>query len=405
MEELAKNLAKKRIGIDARLSGKKHAGIGRYIENLLVRLPLEKPEIKWVYFFYDKKQLAELTQVFSQLSEKEKLGVTAGDFLSRFEVVYAPISHYSWTEQKEMPRILEAEKLDLLHVPHFNIPLFYRGKIVITIHDLLWHEKKGLMATTLSPRVYWLKYILYRFLVGQAVKKTQKILVPTETTAKHVLHYYPRVKDKIIVTKEGFYQPTPGIFLDSNSHIEEEKFSVKFDLPKKYLLYVGSLYPHKNIEVVLKSLSKYLTKIELIIVGSRSIFLEKTKEMVADLNLEKRVHFLGFVDDNELAKIYQRALVLIQPSFWEGFGLTGLEAMNFKTPVLASNIPVFHEVYGEAALFFDPQSSKDLAKKIEELTPELREKMIKRGEVQTQIYDWQKMTYETLRVYQQILRS
>lgn len=397
-------LHKKRIGIDARLSGKKNAGIGRYIENLLVRLPLEKPEIKWVYFFYDKKQLAELTQVFGQLNEKEKMGVTAADFLSRFEVIYAPISHYSWSEQKQMPAIFEAANLDLLHIPHFNVPLFYRGKIVITIHDLLWHEKKGLTATTLSPMVYWLKYGLYRFLVGQAVRKAIKILVPTQTTAEHVGYYYPKVAGKIVVTKEGFYRSRNEN--KSANELQELRDKInKISLPTEFLLYVGSLYPHKNVEVILQSLAKYLPDKKLVIVGARSIFLEKTQKIVAKLKLEKRVLFLGFVDDEELAIIYQQSLALIQPSFWEGFGLTGLEAMSFGAPVIASDIPVFHEVYAQAALYFDPNSAKDLAERIEQLTPNQRKKMIALGRQQIQSFDWQKMVHQTWQVYKQALKK
>ena len=383
-----------RIGIDARLSGKKHAGIGRYVENLLIRLPLLKPNVKWVYFFYDKTQLAELMQVFGQLSEEEQAGVSVAEFLKNVEVRYAPIKHYSLKEQKEMPKVFRGASLDLLHVPHFNIPLFYRGKIVITIHDLLWHEKKGLEATTLKPWMYWLKYAFYRLITGTAIRRAKKIFVPAETTARHILSFYPKVAEKIVITKEGFYRPVGR---------SVERTSKKLGDLKDYLLYVGSLYPHKNVEVILEAMAGELAEQELVVVGARNVFLETIKKKVKELDLERRVHFLGFVDDDELAVIYRKAKVLIQPSFWEGFGLTGLEAIAFGTSILVSDIEIFHEVYGQAAWFFNPNSAIELAEKIKSLTGKQREVLQSLGRRQLLKYDWQKMSLVTVENYEKVL--
>jgi hypothetical protein len=142
------------IGIDCRLAGKKHAGIGRYIENLVIRLPKVAKEqkdnrqtIKWVYFFYDQSQANEISD---QIPESNR---------STIKTVIAPIRHYSLAEQVKLPAIFKKENLDILHVPHFNVPILYAGKLVVTIHDLLWHERKGLHVTTLHPFLYWLTYL------------------------------------------------------------------------------------------------------------------------------------------------------------------------------------------------------------------------------------------------------
>src|SRR5260221_9542612 len=179
----------KKIGIDCRLAGIHHAGIGRYTENLIKRLPALGPEFQWVFFFSNQKQVEEVL----------------GDLVThpQVQVVIAPIRHYSLAEQLQLPGMFIQQKLDLLHIPHFNVPLLYYGKLVITIHDLLWHEYRGLGVTTLSPWLYYLKYGGYRFVVSQAVRKASKILVPAETIKQTLLRFYPILSDKIVVTKEG----------------------------------------------------------------------------------------------------------------------------------------------------------------------------------------------------------
>ena len=387
-----------RIGLDARLSGKQHAGIGRYIENILARLPLLAPQIKWVYFFASKNQLAELMATFAALPEAKNVSVT--DFFSRLEIHYLPVKHYSLAEQRQLPGIFEAAELDLLHVPHFNIPLFYRGSLVVTIHDLLWHEKKGLQTTTLPAWQYYLKYSFYKLVVGRAIKRALEIFVPTQTVKKSVLRHYPRTQtNKIKITPEGFYLAQP----------EPLSSALKAKLPpvgKANLLYVGSLYPHKNLEVVLQALQQLPadTNFHLLIIGSRDVFSQKVKARVQELKIGHLVTFLGYVPDAQLVTLYQQSLALIQPSLSEGFGLTGLEAMAAKTLVLASDIPIFHEVYGEAAIYFDPHNAADFLQKLTDLEPATRRAQLQKGLTQTTKYDWQKTATLTLNGYQKILK-
>ena len=226
-----------RVGIDARLAGKKHAGIGRYIENLLLRLPKIAPEVSFTYFFYEH-------QTFSNVA-----------------IELVPIRHYSLKEQLQCPKYFRRQNLDLLHIPHFNVPILYRQKIVITIHDLLWHEYQGPEVTTLSPWQYWLKHQVYFIVVAQAMKRAAGIFVPTETIKKTVLKYYPFTRNKIVVTKEGV-----STAYQVQSHTQH--------IIKKQLIYVGSLYPHKNIRLVIDALS-VLQDYVLLLVGTRTVFQEE----------------------------------------------------------------------------------------------------------------------------------
>ena len=364
-------MSEKRIGIDCRLAGVKHAGIGRYVASLVTEL-LKQPvaNLKYVLFFFDQAQ-AE--------------AVLGKDIASpRLEIVLAPIKHYGLSEQWQLPRIYQAAKLDLLHVPHWNVPLFYRGQLVITVHDLLWHQQKGLHMTTLPAWQYALKYLIYLYVVKQAVKKAKSIFVPAATIAETVAHYYPFAKNKIVVTKEGV--------------AKEYRLNKEPKRVAKQLVYTGSLYPHKNLSLVIRSLHK-LSKYKLLIVGSRSVFQDQVQNLIKRYKVKDQVQMLGYLDDQALCALYQSSSALVQPSLSEGFGLTGLEAMAAGTPVLASDIPIFKEIYQDAAIFFDPRSTTSFCQAVKNLELNKRAELIGRGQKVAAQYQWSKMAQTTLSNY------
>lgn len=380
-----------RLGIDCRLAGSENAGIGRYCENLLretIKINQEKNLFHLVLFFRNLNQAKEVLGVdYYQNPQKYHLTIELVD-----------IRHYSLREQFCLPKIYRRAKLDLLHVPHFNIPIFYRRNLVITIHDLLWHQQKGMEVTTLKPLVYYAKYLAYLFVVKQAVKQAKFILVPAQTIKKTVSHYYPQVQDKIIVTKEGIAEPYQNnLNLVSAQNLAKKRI-------KKQLVYTGSLYPHKNIVLVLKALKK-LPKYQLLVVGSRDVFQTQVRKMVARYKVKRQVKFLGYVPDQKLIKIYQESMALVQPSLSEGFGLTGIEAMASGTAVLASDIPIFHEIYQDQAFYFDPKDPASFISALEKVEFAKREKIIKKNLALVKQYRWQDLAELSCRVYLTILQS
>lgn len=374
-----------RVGLDCRLAGSQHAGIGRYTENLLRELlnltcqPKLQNRITWILFFYDRTQAQE---VLGSLLKSDNV-----------EVIYAPIRHYSLREQLQMPAIFRRAKLSILHIPHFNLPIFYRGKLVITIHDLLWHQQKGLMVTTLNPIQYFLKYLAYRYVSSRAVRQAGKILVPSQTIKETVLRYYPQVAKKIVLSPEG---------LAPVYQAESKKTQLPVGRVKKQLVYTGSLYPHKNLSLVIKALSK-LPRYKLLIVGARSVFRERTKALVARYKVKQQVKFLGYLKDEALLKLYQQSLALVQPSLSEGFGLTGLEAMASKTLVLASDISVFREIYGPAAFYFDPQSVDAFLQALHRAELSKRKEQLKLGLKIAKQYNWQQLAHITCKTYLELI--
>jgi len=271
----------------------------------------------------------------------------------------------------------------------------YNKPLVVTIHDLLWHEYRGSTVTTLHPLLYWPKYWMYRFVTQRAVARAKKIFVPTQTVKDTVARYYPQVAQKVAVTYEG-------IGTELVSYAPKLKSVAR---EKKHLLYVGSLYPHKNISLVLAALRE-MPDYVLEIVGSRNVFQEKIMQEVSELNHENQVIFSGRLSDEDLAREYASATALIQPSLSEGFGLTGLEALAFNTPVIASDIPIFHEVYQDAAEYFSkhsPQSFRDAVKLVEK--PAVRTTLQKNAKRVQKMYSWDTLAIETVAGYTETLRS
>ncbi len=364
-----------RIGIDARLAGPKHAGIGRYSENLIKRLiefslqKEDKTKIKFILFFFDLNQAKEVL----------------GDLFSskNIEIITTGIKHYGLREQFILPGFYKKAALDLLYVPHWNVPIAYKGKLVITIHDLLWYEQKGTNATTLKPWIYLIKYFAHKYVSRKAAKKALSIFVPAETVKDTVIRYYPFAKNKIIVSKEGI----ASIYQKS---LEEKSSPNQNQRIKKQLIYTGSLYPHKNLKIIIKSLKK-LPKYKLLIASSRSIFQSQIQTLISNYKVKNQVVFLGFVPDEKLISIYQESTALVQPSLSEGFGLTGIEAMASHTPVLASNIKVFKEIYQDAAFFFDPNSSSSFITALENLESGNRKKVVDEGLKVAGQYSFDKM--------------
>jgi len=175
-----------------------------------------------------------------------------------------------------------------------------------------------------------------------------------------------------------------------------------------YLLYVGNAYPHKNLNRLLKTFNVILKKkpdLGLILVGKIDYFYERTRKQAEKLGLDGKVTFAGELSDKELIKTYQNGLAYVFPSLSEGFGLPGLEAMKQNLPVVSSDKDPLPEVYGPAAVYFNPESVQDMAEKILQVITNnlLREKMKILGQNQIKKYSWDKCAKQVLEIYKQVL--
>lgn len=367
-----------KIGIDVRLWGTQHAGIGRYTEELVRNLQDIDTDIEYV--------------LFCRKNDSDKIPVKAN-----WRRVVADIPHYTLREQVLLPGIFKRENLDLLHVPHFNVPIRYKGRFIVTIHDILWHQMKGLNFTTLPAPLYLIKHLGYRAVVKNAVSRAEKIIVPSKSVKTDLIKTFNVAEAKIAVIYEG---------------ISTLQFSYarayKNGILRQYILYVGSLYPHKNVESVVRAL-KLVPNAQslvpnLVVVCGRSIFWEKFKKFIEKENAQSFVKLVGYVSDKELGALYKNAQAFVFPTLSEGFGLPGLEAMAAGTPVVCSDIPVLHEIYGDAVLYFNPRDANDITNKIMQIlaNEKLRAELVSKGKSKVKLYSWRKMAEETLKVYKTV---
>ncbi len=366
---------KSHIVIDARLYGPKHTGIGRYTKNLLVALS-KLPDFKnysFTLIIYPKLEL----------EIKKDLG-------NNFNYVTTNIRHYSLNEQLFLPFLIYRLHPTLVHFTHFNKPIFYFGKSIVTIHDLIKHFFKGRLTTTKNISLYWLKHLFYLILTNITIKNNT-ILVPSNYWRDYIIKKFHISPDKITTTHEAV-DPT---------FLEKLTKNPKPTKPSNYVIYTGNLYPHKNIEIILKALTK-MPDLKLKIICARSFFTQRIEQLIKQYKINKQVEFLGYLPDAKFKQIYSQALALVHPSLMEGFSLTGLEAMSLGCPVISSNSSCLPEIYQKSVLYFDPKNSDDLISQIKKLqnNPKLREKFIKLGYQQVQKYSWTKTATQTLNVYQ-----
>ena len=320
-----------KIAIDARFYGTGHTGLGRYTTNVMRYLP--------------KYLQGQTLQVLLRDAEYDEF--PTGKNIVK---VRAEIPHYSLGEQLLLPRLLHSLNSDLLYTLHFNAPLLSRVPKIVTVHDLIKSHFTGPDTTTHTPWLYALKRAGYNQVIKHTLDSAQDIIVPSNTVKNDILALFPVVKPERI---HPIPEAPDAIFRSPNLR------STIYDLPSKYVLFVGNAYPHKNLSVLLKAMQQ-LPEYELVIVAKSSTFLSRT---LAPFD-QTRIHVLSNLQDDELVSVYQKAALLVTPSYMEGYGLVGLEALMVGTPVVASNIPVYREVYGDKVIYFDLTSPKDLIRAI-----------------------------------------
>ena len=367
-----------KIGIDARFYDE--SGVGRYLRNLIKSLSV-----------LDKRN-----QYYILLLQKDYEGFTEN---KNFKKILADFKWYGFAEQFSLPNLLRQLNLDLVHFPHFNVPIFYRGKFVVTIHDLIHQHHSMSRSTTLDPFTFRIKQMGYRKVFKVATSKSQKILVPSKSVQQLLVAEWNVIKDKIIITPEAVDANILKI-VDKMVKNDYEKILNKFKIKKPYLFYVGNAHPHKNVEGLIEAflvLQQRYPSLKLVLSGYDHYFWQRLKQE----NQHKDIIYAGFVTDDELVALYKGAAVFVLPSFEEGFGIPILEAMVCGCPVVASRAGSLPEVGGEACLYFDPALPEDMVEKISRVLDDdgLRQQLIKRGSKRYKQFSWQKLAEKTLEVY------
>ncbi len=295
---------------------------------------------------------------------------------------------------------LTAQKLykdyKLIHFPDYATPALYKGKKIATIHDMAMH--------TMSDKRTFMQNMTKNILLKNTIAHADKLICVSEFSRRELLNYYPKVEDKIEVIYEGI--EIPEIHMN---YYEEIKVLEKFNILKnKYILYVGTIAPHKNIKKLIQGFNYAKDKIpdyKLLIAGKRGWMYDEVFKEVEVLELQNKVVFTDFVSDIELEVLYKNADLFVSVSLYEGFGFPPLEAMGRGVPVLISDIEIFKEICSDAAIYCNPNELEDIGHKIIQILNDknLQEELVKRADERIKLFDWKKAAKDTYNLYLEVL--
>lgn len=316
-----------------------------------------------------------------------------------FTVIEADFQEFRFSEQIGFLRFLNTLNADLVHFTMPHHPILYRKPFVTTIHDLTMFSPMATPGSTVKSSLsYKLKLPVYSYVFKRSVRRAKHVITPSKNTKVELIKKVSRLDpEKVTITYESADK------ISANAEPIEKLEG------KDFLFFVGRAWPYKNIKTLIDGYTiakKEHPELQLALAGKKESFYDELKAY-AENKGSKDVHFLGFVNKGELRWLYENTTAYVFPSFAEGFGLPGLEAMKQGTPVLSSNYTCLPEIYGEGALYFDPTNPGQLAGLVSKLIthPDLRKQLIKDGEKQTEKYSWAKMAKQTHRIYMDALNQ
>jgi glycosyltransferase involved in cell wall biosynthesis len=358
-----------KITIDVRML---HAsGIGVYLRNLVPRLMRLRP--------------ADRFCLIGKAADRED---TCWNGLPSFEWKDCEAPIYSLRQQWQLLGCIPKDT-DLYWSPHFDIPALYRGKLLVTVHDVFHLAMPELVG---GPH----KRLYARWMYGNAVRKADAIIAISQFTKGELVRLAKAPEGKIHTIHNGVDESWFQVPKGENPH------------PKPYFLYAGNIKPHKNLRRLLEAFRLVQDKVlqDLVLTGQIEGFLtgdDEVKRLAESFG--GRVALVGTMALPELQRYFANADALIFPSLYEGFGLPPLEAMACGCPVAASTAASIPEVCGEAALYFDPLDVQEMADKMVRLVQDqgLRKELMAKGSKRARDFSWDECAQRTNAVMDQVL--
>jgi glycosyltransferase involved in cell wall biosynthesis len=365
-----------KIAFDLRRIG--NPGIGRYMKCLVEALTAQTPENEYLLILPpDGDDLVDAPGA---------------------EKICSPVKYYSVREQMELPRILSRHKVDLLHSPHFLLPLLRPCPAVATIHDVIYLACPQDLPSR-AGRLY------YRAMMNACARIATRIITDSEHSRSEIVRYLHADPEKIDVI-------CPGVdtsFQRVTDAVQLAAVRSRFGIDREFILCVGIYKPRKNHAGLLRAFQRCLAngiQAQLVIAGPMAEGEAALRRLAAELGVAERVVFTGFVDDADLCALYSAARVCVAPSLYEGFGFTVLEAMACGAPVVCSRATSLPEVAGKAALYFEPHDPEEMASQLVHAFSDdaLRASLIQQGRQNQQRFSWAETARLTLAVYHQALQ-
>ena len=286
--------------------------------------------------------------------------------------------------------------MDLVHAVSLGYPVATRKPYVVTVHDIgpLSHPE------FFSNTAPW----IMKQSLKQALKKADAIVCVSHSTANELSDYVGNnLSDRIYVAYEGV---SPLFFQQNRDNNMEiwDKLSFR-EIP--FIMAAGKISPRKNVAGIIQAMNNLKDKIphHLVLVGAPGWEMNEVMKKVNDSRVADRIHFTGYVSDEQLRTLYSWAALYIHPSFYEGFGLTVLEAMASGCPVITSNVYSLKEVAGDAALLVDPGNMDEITGTIQKVCTDtsISENLIRKGRKRAGMFSWDRCAEQVAEVYRKVV--
>ncbi|MEW6359809.1 MAG: glycosyltransferase family 1 protein [Planctomycetota bacterium] len=373
-----------RIGLDALLLGRFDSGVEIYLRSLIRALARADSENEYIIY----------------LTRDADPPDTEGN--PRFTLRRAPfrsgrrLARILW-EQVCLPRIIRRDGLDVFHAPGYVMPLLCPAPTVATIHDVIALTRPELCKRSNAAH--------YRLLMPPTIRKARKVVASSEATKDAICSVVDVDPKKIEVVHPG----VDAEFFGGQS--PSDPVRRKYDLPDRYILFVGNIEPKKNLPVLFAAYDflrrERKVRVPLVVVGKRGWQCGPVFEAVRRLRLEEHVLFRGYATREDLPAIYRMADVFVFPSIVEGFGLPILEAMAAGAPVVASTSLAVLDAAGEAALTVPPDNARLLAVAIHKVLTNtfLRAALSERGRERVKQFSWRGVAERMIEIYQEAAQA
>jgi glycosyltransferase involved in cell wall biosynthesis len=285
------------------------------------------------------------------------------------------------------------DRPDLLHV-QYTAPLFCPVPVVVSVHDVSFLEHPEYFPRERACQL--------RLTVRRTVRRAAKVLTVSEFSRRSILRAYDLDEEKVVAVPNG---PGAG-FRPIAREAAAAAVRERFHLASPFLLSVGDLQPRKNQVGLIRAYARFVDSYpqfshQLVLAGKNSWYADRVREAARDSGVPDRIHFLGFVSDDDLLQLYNACDVFVFPSFYEGFGLPALEAMACGRAVACSATSALPEVVDGAAILFDPHAISEMVRAIADLllSTELRARMERLGLQRAAHFSWQETAQKILEVF------
>jgi glycosyltransferase involved in cell wall biosynthesis len=357
----------------------KNPGIGRYMKCLVEAILAQEPGHDYLLIVPPDAQDA----IFAENPRVRWLG--------------SRLKYYSLREQMELPRILRAFQADLLHSPHFLLPVWRPCPVVVTIHDVIYLACKEYLPSR-AGRLY------YHAMMAASVRLADRIITVSEYSKSEIVRFLNVDPARIEVIHSGVgaeFQP----MWDKN---RLQGVRQEYGIAGEYILYAGVYGRRKNHAGLLRAFRCFLSKggqAQLVIAGPMNEGESALRALGDELGISRHVLFTGFVEDSALPALYSGARVYACPSLYEGFGFTVLEAMACGTPVVCSPQTSLPEVAGDAACYADARNPEEFGDALYRLFSDaaLQDTLVKRGRNNLLRFSWKNAAAQTFSVYRNAL--